>query len=71
MAKTTSIYIPREMEAVLKKAVGQFPAVAVTGPRQFAKSTLLRKMFLDTHAYVSFDDPLTRERSLGRNYSNE
>ncbi|MBE0433520.1 ATP-binding protein [candidate division WOR-3 bacterium] len=64
MAKTTSIYIPREMEAVLKEAVGQFSAVAVTGPRQSGKSTLLRKMFLDTHAYVSFDDPLTRERAI-------
>ena len=35
-----SSYISRDIEARLRKALGQFPAVALLGPRQAGKSTL-------------------------------
>ncbi len=49
-------YRHRALEARLKKYLGLFPAVAITGPRQSGKSTLLRTAFPDL-PYVSFDDP--------------
>lgn len=62
MAK--KIYIHREIEAVLKRVVKQFPALVVTGPRQSGKSTLLKELFSKTYSYVSFDDPFNRERAI-------
>jgi predicted AAA+ superfamily ATPase len=50
------VYRHRVLETRLKKHLGLFPAVAVTGPRQSGKSTLLR-MALPDFPYVSFDDP--------------
>lgn len=52
-------YVRRAMEAELREAARGFPVVALTGPRQTGKSTLLRKLFPD-HAYKTLDDPLTR-----------
>lgn len=62
MAK--KIYIHREIEGILKKVVNQFPALVVTGPRQSGKSTLLKELFSKDYAYISFDDPVTRERAI-------
>lgn len=56
-------YIPRQLEGVLTRCAAQFPALAVTGPRQCGKSTLLRRVFAATHRYVTFDDPLVREQA--------
>ena len=58
------IYIHRQLEASLVKAADQFSSVALTGPRQSGKSTLLKKLFSKTHNYVTFDDPLIREQAI-------
>lgn len=57
-------YISRNIERVLKKSVRDFPAVALTGPRQSGKSTLLKNIFGETYNIVSFDDPTIRERAI-------
>jgi uncharacterized protein len=58
-----STYIPRDLEAVFKNVLAQSPAVAVTGPRQAGKSTMIRHVLPD-HAYVTLDDPLVRAQAL-------
>jgi predicted AAA+ superfamily ATPase len=62
------IYIPRHIEKTLKGFVREFPVVALTGPRQAGKSTLLSNLFGDTYNIISFDDPLIRERALSDPY---
>ena len=54
------MYVPRALSPTLSKALADFPAVLVTGPRQSGKTTLLREEFGSGAAYVSFDDPLER-----------
>jgi hypothetical protein len=44
-------YRHRALEARLKKYLGLFPAIAVTGPRQSGKSTLLQTAFPDLLVY--------------------
>jgi len=55
-------YINRTIETILKKLIKQFSAVAVTGPRQSGKSTLLENLFPD-YKYITFDDILTRQQA--------
>lgn len=50
------MYINRGIEKLLAKALKQFPACLITGPRQAGKSTLLQN-FLSSYQYVSLDDP--------------
>lgn len=57
-------YINRTIEEKLIESAQSFPAVAVTGPRQSGKTTLLKHLFQNTHQFVTFDDPLNRERAL-------
>ena len=47
--------IPREAQEELKYLAKQFKAVAVTGPRQSGKSTLVRHVFND-RPYVSLEN---------------
>jgi predicted AAA+ superfamily ATPase len=56
-------YIHREMESCIKKVVKSFPCLAVTGPRQSGKSTLLMNILPD-YNYITLDDPLERQRAL-------
>lgn len=55
-------YIHRDIEARLKRLLASSPCVAVTGPRQAGKSTLLRHCLPD-YRYVTLDDPFFREQA--------
>lgn len=51
--------IKRDISLKLTSLVGQFPAVAVLGPRQSGKTTLVRDLFPE-YLYFSFEDLDTR-----------
>ena len=57
-------YIDRSLEPILKKAIAEFPAVVLTGPRQSGKTTLLKHMFSDAYRYVSLETPDVRTAAL-------
>jgi len=57
-------YIKRDIEPELKQIITQFPSLALTGPRQSGKSTTLINLFGKTHKYLTFDDPVVRNRAL-------
>ena len=50
---------PRELESTLKRLAKAFPIVAVTGPRQSGKTTLVQKLFSD-RPYITLEDPMER-----------
>jgi len=50
-------YIHRTLEPVIKRAVREFPAAVLTGPRQAGKTTLLKTIFSDKFEYVSMEPP--------------
>lgn len=50
------MYIQRTIEKLLPGILATFPCLAVTGPRQSGKSTLLRHALPD-YRYVTLDDP--------------
>jgi predicted AAA+ superfamily ATPase len=58
------MYLLRHLSDTLRKAMGQFPAVLVTGPCQAGKTTLLQHEVGDTFAYVSSDGPMERSFAL-------
>jgi predicted AAA+ superfamily ATPase len=52
-----SSLLPRDLTARLRRALGAFPAVVVTGARQTGKSTLVRELLGDPdRLYVTLDD---------------
>lgn len=55
-------YIPRDIEERLERLLASAPCVAITGPRQAGKSTLLRHCLPD-YKYVTLDDPFFREQA--------
>lgn len=55
-------YLRRHIESQIKRAAKQFPVVALTGPRQSGKSTLLQFLFTD-YKYFTFDDPILRRQA--------
>ncbi|MBM3859122.1 MAG: ATP-binding protein [Verrucomicrobia bacterium] len=52
--------VPREAEMTLQKLAAGYPVVAVTGPRQSGKTTLVRNCFA-SKAYVSLEELDQRE----------
>lgn len=56
-------YIPRHLEEKIGPLLRSFSCLALTGPRQSGKSTLLLNCLKD-YRYVTLDDPLTREQAL-------
>ncbi|MBQ7997186.1 MAG: ATP-binding protein [Paludibacteraceae bacterium] len=52
---TSPLYIPREMETLLKEAAQYFSVLSVTGPRQSGKSTLLKHLFPEYKQYSMKD----------------
>ncbi len=57
-------YIKRTLEAVLKRAVSEFPAVVLTGPRQSGKTTILKHLFHRGRRYVSLEPPDVRAAAV-------
>jgi uncharacterized protein len=55
--------IKREIEVQLRDAATQFPVIAIVGPRQSGKTTLVQMTFPD-HKYVSLEDFDVRELAL-------
>lgn len=54
------MFIERTLTNTLKKIINEFPVVALTGPRQSGKTTLVKHVFPDLK-YVSLEDPDRRE----------
>lgn len=54
------MYVERAAQDTLRLVAEEFRAVAVVGPRQSGKTTLVRRFFTD-HEYHSFENPDTRE----------
>jgi len=51
------MYVQRTLSSQLREALGEFPAVLVTGPRQSGKTTFVRQELGRSALYISFDDP--------------
>ncbi len=51
---------PREAQAILQNLAGHYPVVAVTGPRQSGKTTLVQATFQDKK-YISMEEPEQRQ----------
>ena len=52
--------IPRLVTSKFIELTNQYPVVAITGPRQSGKTTLVKNVLKET-AYVSLEDPDLRE----------
>ena len=65
-------YLPRLIEAELKKAAKGFSALILTGPRRAGKTTLLRKLFPEADYYLLEDpDVIARLRTDPRTFLEE
>ncbi len=51
-------YVPRDLEKTIKKYIDRPEIIAITGPRQSGKTTLLTKIYgdLDNSHFISFED---------------
>ena len=50
------MYLERHIESTLKESICEFPVIALMGPRQIGKSTLLKHLFEREYKYITFDD---------------
>jgi len=57
------MYIKRALEIRVKKLVKEYPIVAITGPRQSGKTTMIKKMF-PKKKYVSLENIDTRNFAI-------
>ncbi len=57
-------YLKRSLEPVLNRAVTEFPAVVLIGPRQSGKTTVLKHLFGETHGYISLELPDVRAAAV-------
>lgn len=51
-----SMFLQRSAQSTILRHLALFPCIAITGPRQSGKTTLIRHL-LPHYSYVSFDDP--------------
>jgi predicted AAA+ superfamily ATPase len=52
-------FIPRQITPIIEAQLTKFPIIAITGPRQSGKTTLLKRVF-GKYRYVSLEDPNIR-----------
>ena len=57
-------YFSRSLEPILQKAVEEFPAVVLVGPRQSGKTTLLKHLYGDRYPIISLEAPDIRITAL-------
>jgi len=62
---TQMIYISRSLEPVVEKAVNEFPAVVLVGPRQSGKTTLLKHLYGSRLPLISLEPPDVRTAAIG------
>jgi len=55
-----SNFISRQIATIIQKQKSKFPILAITGPRQSGKTTLIRNLFND-YQYLTLENPDTRE----------
>lgn len=60
----SAAYIRRSLEPVVKRAVAEFPALMLIGPRQSGKTTLLQHLFGKRCRYVSLELPDVRTAAI-------
>ncbi len=48
-------YIQRTIEPLIQRALQEFPALALMGPRRCGKTTVLQHLLRDKYTYISFD----------------
>lgn len=54
--------IKRNLESIIRQFAGEYPVLAVVGPRQSGKTTLVRELFRQ-HAYVSLENLDLRQQA--------
>ncbi len=57
------MFVKRQIESIIKSQLSKFPILALTGPRQSGKTTLLKELFKD-YRYVSLENPDIRSFAL-------